>query len=71
MSTLSSLVDQLARWARHVRTFTYALLATWCLAFVFVWSRLLFQDDLGLHARSVNIWGDWIVHITYVNVFSD
>lgn len=51
--------------------FALLILLGWFVLFAVLWSNMVVVDDKGIHAGSVNIWGDWVVHMTYTNIFHD
>ena len=41
------------------------------LAFLGLWSGMFIENEQGYVTQSVNIWGDWVVHLSYTNAYLD
>ncbi len=65
------LVDLWAYLRQPANAFTLLTISAWFVLFGVLWSNIIYVDDKGMHTASVNIWGDWIVHMTYTNIFHD
>ena len=42
----------------------------WCLYFIILWNSIIIQNESGIYAASIPVWADWVVHLTYTEVFS-
>lgn len=38
----------------------------WFLLFLYIWPRMLYFDGKNYWTNSVNVWGDWSLHFTYI-----
>lgn len=51
--------------------FAMLLMLAWGLLFSILWATVIYQDANGIHTSSANLWSDWVVHMTYTNIFHD
>jgi hypothetical protein len=56
-------------WNFHLRAVSILLL-TWGVFFGFIFSRAIEVDQTGVYAGHVNVWSDWALHISMVNIFA-
>lgn len=58
-------------WRQSENFLSLVLMLLWVGFFAFLWSTIAFEDEQGIHTRSVNLGGDWVVHMTFTNAFHD
>ena len=51
------------------RVYLYVAIALICMAFVGLWSGMFVENEQGYVTQSANLWADWVVHLSYTNVY--
>ena len=48
-----------------------AIIAVWVALIILMWTSMVPVDAKGIHAGSANLWADWVLHMTYTNIYYD